>query len=109
MWFCNALRKERGEADEELAAIDPGNLHPAIRHGIAPAMTSKLKGSFWGGDLEDMSKATKKLLGYVPEGLTPYKIRPLTNKCEAAWTAREVIQHYTSSWKNEDMSRPKKT
>ena len=48
MWVCEALQKEREEADKELAALDPQHLHPAIRHGIAPAMSAKLKASYWG-------------------------------------------------------------
>ena len=53
MWHCEALRKERAEADNELASLDPHQVHPAIRHGVAPAMPARLKGSFWGTDLED--------------------------------------------------------
>ena len=108
MWHCGALRKGREEADSEIASIDPHQVHPATRHGVAPAMSPRLKGSYWGSDQEDTSHATKKLLGNVPEGMTPSKIRHRTNKREAIWTAREVIQHYTSSWKNEDISKPKK-
>ena len=98
MWFCSALRKDREEADGELAKIEPKSLHPAIRHGIAPAMSGKLRGSFRGGDLEDMSNATKRLLGNVPEGMTPTKIKSIISKCRAEHTAREVIQHCASSW-----------
>ena len=108
MWFCKALEKEREEADKELAALDPNELHPAIRHGVAPAMSSKLKGAFWGGSLEGKDNATKKLLGYVPEGLTPFKIRSITDKCKAEWTAREVIQNYTGSWGDDEMEKPTK-
>ena len=96
MWHCEALRTEREEADHALPSLDPHQLHPAIRHGVAPAMSARLNGSFWGTVLEDTSHANKKLLGNVPEGMTPSEIRHITDMCEASWTGKEVSQHYTS-------------
>ena len=55
-----------------------------------------------------MSKCCMKLLGNVPEGLTPMSIRDEVNKCEAEWTAREVIQHYTSSWQYDNICKPER-
>ena len=54
-----------------------------------------------------MDKECKKLLGNVPEGMTPSKIRDIANRCEADWTAREVIQQFTSSWGYRSMPKPK--
>ena len=108
MWYCKALEEERKEADKEIAALDPKELHPAVRHGVAPAMSSKLKGTFWGASTEGKNKDTKKLLGFVPEGMIPYKIRSITDQCKAEWTAREVIQNYTGSWGYDQMEKPRK-
>ncbi len=92
-WRCKELKEEREEADKELAQLDPEVLHPAIRHGIAPAMSAKLKATYWGGEITGMDKCCMKLLGNVPEGLTPLSIRDEVKTCEAEWTAREVIQN----------------
>ena len=53
-----------------------------------------------------MSSEEKKLLGYVPHGMTPSKIRSITDRCEAECTAREVMQHCTSSWGYKNIENP---
>ena len=106
--LCEALRKEREDADKELAAINPNHLHPACKHGIAPAMTAKLKRTYWGGDVEGMTSREKRLLGFVPEGITPTNIRTIMDRCGADHTAREVTQHYTNSWGSQRIPLPKK-
>ncbi len=108
IWLCEALKEDRDNADKELAALDPKHLHSSCRHGIAPVMSARLKGSYWGSNLEGMASSEKKLLGYVPEGLTPTRIREIMERCEAGHTAREVTQHYTSSWGSQKMPLPKK-
>ena len=49
IWTCEALKTDREEADKEIAAINPNFIHSACKHGIAPAMTAKLKSTYWGG------------------------------------------------------------
>ena len=49
-----------------------------------------------------------KLLGNVPEGLTPMSMREELKKCGAEWTARDVIQYHTSSWQYDDICKPEK-
>ncbi len=95
LWICEALKKEREDADNELATINPNHLHPACKHGIAPAMTAKLKSTYWGGDVEGMTSREKRLLGFVPEGNTPTNIRTIMDRCGADHTAREVTVAYT--------------
>ena len=51
MWECEELKEERRDADKDLAELDPEKLHPAIRHGIAPAMAAKLNATYWGGEI----------------------------------------------------------
>ena len=97
-WTCSALKEDREEADKELAELNPRHLHPACRHGIAPAMSAKLKSSYWGSDVEGLTSKGKRLLGYVPDGLTPTRIRSIMEKCEVGHTAREVTPQFTSSW-----------
>jgi hypothetical protein len=95
-------------ADKELATLNPQLLHPACKHGIAPAMSAKLKGTYWGSSVEGMTNSEKRLLGHVPEGLTPTKIRDIMGRCEPEHTAREIIQHYTSSWGSQKIPLPRK-
>ena len=44
----------------------------------------------------------------MPEGLTPTKIRDIMGRCEPEHTAREIIQHYTSSWGSQKIPLPRK-
>ena len=49
-----------------------------------------------------------RMLGHVPDGLTPISIREEAKQHDARWTAREVIQRHTSSWEYDDIEKPKK-
>ena len=40
--------------------------------------------------------------------MTPSKIKDITDKREATWTARELIQHFTGSWGNQSTEKLKK-
>ena len=90
MWACEELEKDRKEVDEDLVAINPDILHAAIKHGVAPAMSAKMQATFWGGNTEGMEKCCMRMLGHVPEGLTPISIREEARKYDGRWTAREV-------------------
>ena len=49
IWKCKALEQERREADEEIARIDEEAIPPAVKQGIAPAMSCDITNKFWGG------------------------------------------------------------
>ena len=70
-------------------------------------MSAKLKASYWGSEVEGMCKESMKMIGDAPDCMTPSKIKDVTDKCEAEWTARECVQHFTSSWGNHSMEKPK--
>ena len=42
IWKCKAFEQERKEADEEIAALDEEAIPPAVKQGIAPAMTCRI-------------------------------------------------------------------
>ena len=49
IWFCTCFREQRKQIFDELKiSFDPHELHPALRHGLAPSMAPFHNLSFWG-------------------------------------------------------------
>ena len=64
LWDCPALQAERDQAiNEHLPGLHVDALHPAIRFGIAPAMSVSHNHSFWGSTVDGLSDAFKTLTG----------------------------------------------
>ena len=86
------MSEARAQADPELAGLDPTHLLPAVRVGIAPAMSSNVKGPFWGGEVhEGMSQQHSKLIGCDCERVVPEEYVEALKTVENL-TAREVVQ-----------------
>ena len=90
MWKCI----ERTH-DIELAAINPDKLPPAIKIGVAPAMSANPSGPFWGGEEHQNMKFEQHiLLGCLPEVRIPQEIRRTMCGLDSEMTAREYVQMF---------------
>ena len=107
IWKCKALEQERKEADEEIAALDEEAIPPAVKQGIAPAMTCDITNTFWGGEpnFKDTYKS-RKLCGCKQEKEVSKAMRKIINKCGKETTAREVMQSILADEAGEDLPLP---
>ena len=110
-WTCEATKKEREQADEELASIDPCHIPDCVKIGIAPAMSACVKGTFWGGVMpDDVPIEHKKLCGMDSSREVPETIARHTDQLHG-FTAREVMQYLAEQghrdnarWEDEQVS-----
>ena len=75
-WKCKFFQPKRIELDKQLAEIPVQYLPRNIRNGIAPAMKTDGRCTYWGKEIgNDVDQATKKILGIDLELHTPGKMR----------------------------------
>ena len=77
--------------------MNPEDIPPALRIGVAPAMSANPLGPYWGGDEpKGMNFKQKLLLGCTPELNIPHNIRKTMCNLETTMTAREYVQMFTA-------------
>ena len=112
VWFCESLRENAGDLDEELANIYPMDLAPAVRHGIAPIMNANPTKTFWRAPCkEKRSKEQKKFLGCWHKNRIAGEVKKLIENAEPEHSARAVMQIMTTTLgtgraKTEEEKRP---
>ena len=72
VWHCGRLKCKRKEIDEHLADADPDDFTPAMRMGVACAMSADIRKTFWGTSCDgNWSPQKRKRCGCVkPERST---------------------------------------
>jgi len=84
-WECSFFAAVRTEIDDELARIPHRRIPSCIKNGIAPAMKTDGRKTFWGADFaEDLDERSRKLLGENRELHTPGSDARITQGRQAA-------------------------
>ena len=64
IWHCPCMQTERQQLIDDFApGLNIDALHPALKHGIAPAMSPHHNLTFWGAHVDQENDITKTTLG----------------------------------------------
>ena len=63
IWKCEHFRAQREAVCPKLAAIPPACLHPAVRIGVAPALSARADCAYWGAQIPTVAEDHADYLG----------------------------------------------
>ena len=116
VWTCEKLESKRRELDIELAEANPEDLTPAIRRGVACAMSADPERTFWGTKVKEAWNAKRRWL-YGCDKIHHLKaeVRKLIEEIQereeerevTTLTAREYMEYLTAQEEGVSLTMPK--